>query len=261
MQRFYYLLKEKGPKAILTHWYHYRHALKKDSEKKVKFIVFGQGRTGSTLLTKLLNQHLNIFCDQEIFGQKTSPLFLYPCLFVESNSRKPITLPYHVYGFKVKVYQLYTDQKIKKVKNVLQRLHKKGWKFIFLYREDEMSHNVSSFKAFSLGRWYLDKNEIPQKVSNDKLYIDPIQFKKILLWRRKFSEMEKECLINMPHISVSYEKELLVSENHQSVCDKIFDYIGVDSFPVKANVSNMNTENLEDSIENYEELKLILNKI
>lgn len=254
MNRLLELIKKNGLKAVLTHWYHYRHLLKSQNSKQVKFIVFGQGRSGSTLLTKLLDQHPDIFCDQEIFGSKQSPIFLLPEKYIESNARKPSTSGKPIYGFKVKVYQLFSDQKIKNVKKLLERLHKKGWKFIFLYREDEMSHNVSSFKAFSMGKWFVEKEEIVKKAASEKLYVDPVQFEKSVLWRRKFSAMEKECLQNIPHISVSYERDLLKSENHQKICDSIFNFLGVESHVVSANVKKMNSSNLEDSISNYSEI-------
>ncbi|WMI68454.1 hypothetical protein [Mangrovimonas sp. YM274] len=261
MNRLLELIKKNGLKAVLTHWYHYRHLLKSQNSKQVKFIVFGQGRSGSTLLTKLLDQHPDIFCDQEIFGSKQSPIFLFPEKYIESNARKPSTSGKPIYGFKVKVYQLFSDQKIKNIKKLLDRLHKKGWKFIFLYREDEMAHNVSSFKAFSMGTWFVEKEEIVKKETSEKLYVDPVQFEKSVLWRRKFSAMEKACLQNIPHIPVSYEKDLLQLENHQEVCNRIFEYIGVKSYPVQASVKKMNETNLKSSIKNYAEIEAILNKL
>ncbi|MDH7911520.1 hypothetical protein [Winogradskyella sp. SYSU M77433] len=261
MRRLYYLIKENGLKSIFSQRYHYRHHKNPNTEKKVKFIVFGQGRTGSTLLTKLINQHPKIFCDQEIFGNKKSPIFLSPNKYIESNSRKPETKDVSIYGFKVKIYQLYTDQKISNVKGLLEDLHRKGWKFIFLHREDELAHNVSSFKAFSLGKWFVDKSEDIQNKKDKELYIDPTQFKKSVLWRRKFTNMEKECLENIPHIKVSYEKDLLVSENHQAVCDRIFSFLGVDSYSVKANIKKMNAPDLRNTIKNYDEIESLFQSL
>lgn len=255
MSRLIELIKKKGFKSVFSHWFYYRHLFNNNAEKQVKFIIFGQGRTGSSLLTRLIDQHPKVFCDREIFGQKSSPIFLFPAKYIESNSRKPETKPASIYGFKMKIYQLYTDQKIKNVKRLLKKLNNRGWKFIFLYREDEIAHNVSAFKAFSLGKWVVEKSDQDGKTQNDKLYIDPEQFKKSVLWRRKFSEMERACLIDIPHIEVSYEKDLIVSENHQNVCDRIFEFLGVESHTVKETLKKMNSANLEDSIKNYQEIK------
>lgn len=261
MKRLIELIKKNGVKSIFTHWYHYRHVFKFHNSKHVKFIVFGQGRSGSTLLTRLLDQHPDVFCDKELFGQKKLPLILFPDKYIENHSRKPGTKGKTVYGFKVKVYQLYSDQKIKNVQKLLERLNRRGWKFIFLYREDEMSHNLSAFKAFSMGTWYVEEGENIEEKSSGKLYIDPVQFEKSVLWRRKFAEMEKQCLQNIPHFAVSYEKDLLQSENHQKVCNSIFDFVGVKSHPVQASVKKMNSGNLSETIQNFTEIEEIYSRL
>ena len=77
-----------------------------------KFAIFGQGRTGSTLLVDLLNRHPKIACEEEIFNRRRHPFngkIWKPYWFlkgVEANYRDK------VFGFKVKIYQLTKHQQI-----------------------------------------------------------------------------------------------------------------------------------------------------
>lgn len=64
-----------------------------------KFILFGRGRTGSTLLTDPLNSSNEVACDKEIFNRPVA----FPQTYLKSREKlfhKPI------YGFKLLSYQL-----------------------------------------------------------------------------------------------------------------------------------------------------------
>src|SRR4051812_11468170 len=64
-----------------------------------RFVVFAQGRTGSTLLVDLLRSSPGVHCDEEILDR---PVRL-PHLWIASRrAARPGT----GYGFKVKIYQL-----------------------------------------------------------------------------------------------------------------------------------------------------------
>jgi hypothetical protein len=53
-----------------------------------KFIIYGSGRSGSTLLTSMLNTHSDIYCDAEILAKKYAPNIIFPNLYISSISKK-----------------------------------------------------------------------------------------------------------------------------------------------------------------------------
>ena len=64
-----------------------------------KFVLFGGGRNGSTLLVSLLNSHPDIYCDGEILvGKLRSPF--------KHIKRRMQSSPKSIYGFKLLSYQL-----------------------------------------------------------------------------------------------------------------------------------------------------------
>ena len=91
-----------------------------------KFIIFGQGRSGSTLLVDLLNSHPAIYCDDEILMYKV----IFPKTYVKARS---VSSKKHVYGFKVKIYQLW-HQNILDSHKFLFHFYKSGWKILYLKR-------------------------------------------------------------------------------------------------------------------------------
>ena len=110
-----------------------------------KFVIFGQGKSGSTLLTTLFNSHPEIHCDQEILFNPVK----FPKLFVRARCRAAVK---PVYGFKVKIYQLngmtWTSprQSISDPSTFLRYFQQRGWKIIYLRRENllrtEISNNI-----------------------------------------------------------------------------------------------------------------------
>ncbi|BAQ64670.1 hypothetical protein GM3709_1435 [Geminocystis sp. NIES-3709] len=67
-------------------------------------------------------------------------------------------------------------------------------------------------------------------------------------------QKEKELLQEIPHLEITYEDHLLPTEHHQETLNIIFEYLGVKCFPVTAKLTRISTDNLSDSIENYEEI-------
>jgi hypothetical protein len=68
-------------------------------ELKGLFVIFGQGRTGSTPLMRPLNSDPEIHCDGEILQRKV----LSPYHFVKAYRHRA---PHPFFGIKVKIYQL-----------------------------------------------------------------------------------------------------------------------------------------------------------
>lgn len=224
-----------------------RAFLQQNQTPKKKFVIFGQGRTGSTLLVDLLNNQPNINCEGEILNGRLYKKVLFPNLYVQGRCSK---FADKVYGFKVKIYQLTEQQQIDPKKFILNLYHQ-GWKIIHLKRNNILRNEISTMVASLRKQWFAT-SENPLK--NQKITIDCYQLLAGVERREIYQVKEQEILNKLDHITVVYEENLLRAENHQKTCDRIFHYLGLESLPVKTKLLKTTPNQLSDIIENYEEV-------
>ena len=221
-----------------------------------KFVIFAQGRTGSTLLVDLLNNHPNIKCDGEILNVAFTGKKFFPIFYVKSKAKASKA---EIYGFKVKLYQLYDDgRKLHQnvdPKKFITNLYKSGWKIIYLKRNNIFRQTISNFVAQSRERYHhTNKSEL----TLPKIKINPDKLLERIRGREKYLCDEKETLKTIPHLEISYEKDLL--KDRERTMDKIFKYLEIHPCPVKTTLVRTSKEELEDYIVNYKEIKDFLSK-
>lgn len=221
-------------------------------EKLEEWLVhLAQGRTGSDLSRSLLNSNPEIHCEAETLGDRV----LFPMAFTEGRCALS---PKNVYGFKVKTYQLTQDQQIRDPKQSMSDLYEQRWKIVHLKRRNLLRQAISGFVlahrkkpthritdgALRLGEIYVDCDELVSKIKEREFYMVE----------------EKEVLDSLPHMPVTYEDDLLRAENHQDTLDRIFDYLGVPSAPVKTDLAKITPAQLSDFVQNHEEVIRVISK-
>jgi LPS sulfotransferase NodH len=220
----------------------------------IKFVIFAQGRSGSTLLVKLLNNHPHIMCDGEILNVKRQRKKFFPLKFVKSKAR---ICKQNAYGFKVKIYQLYKDKSPSQnvdPKKFITDLYRSGWKIIYLKRNNIFRQAISSFVAISRDQYH----NRSKRLVLPKLNIDPNKLLRAMKNRERHLRGEAKILKNIPHIKIIYEKDLL--HDKKKALNKIFRYLKIPFYPVKTNLKRISKDRLQDYILNYEELKKELSK-
>ena len=221
--------------------------LQKNQIPEQKFVIFAYGRSGSTLLVKLLNNHQKIHCEEEILHSRFYGKMLFPSLYVQGRAVK---FSSKVYGFKVKIFQLAEEQNIDPEKFLLN-LYRDRWKIIYLKRNNILRSQISALLGISRNQMHATSKS---KLKNKKIIINCEQLLVGLQRREIYQIKEQEILKNLDHIKVIYEEDLLLTENHQKTSDRIFNYLGLDSVPVKTNLVKTTSNQLSDVIENYEEV-------
>ncbi len=235
--------------GLKVHLYFSRH-------NTTKFVIFAQGRTGSTLLVDLLNNHPDIKCEGELLNVRWSGKRIFPTFYVKNKAK---TSKEKFYGFKVKLYQLY-DNGNKLHQNVdpkefLINLYKSGWKIIYLERNNIFRQALSNFIAESKGKYHhRNKNEL----ATPKIKINPGKLLKSIRAREKYLCDEKEILKTIPHLKISYETDLL--KNYEKAVDKVFEFLGASPCIVKTSLLRTSKDELQDYILNYKEIKDYLSK-
>lgn len=105
-----------------------------------------------------------------------------------------------------------------------------GWKIINLKRNNLLRNEISALVAYSRDQWHTTSESSLKK---KKITIDCNLLLEGIERREIYQIKEQEILKNIDHIKIIYEEDLLQVENHQKTCDRIFNYLGLDSVPVK----------------------------
>ncbi len=224
---------------------------------KTKFIIFGQSRSGSTLLLDLITKHPGIRCDNEIFNKRLLfPGFRPLQYFFRSYPQFYLNYKLHsvsnpVYGFKLFFFQVHHPEKC------LRHLASRDWKMIHIHREDILQQSLSNIIALTTEHWHRKTGEDP---GLDSIRVEPERLLRVLRNRTRWHEKEKHLIRNYPHRTVVYENDLMKQENWQSTADKIFDYLNICKVSVDSELKPTYQKPYQELISNYDELTSAVKK-
>lgn len=245
-----YSFLQKLKRRFIEFQYYVKASIDTSNLPQQKFVIYGQGRTGSELLCKLLDLNPDIQCDTEILFHH----LFFPQLLIKG---KLAACHQNTYGFKVKIYQL-QDIQNQDPEKFLQQLLADGWKIIYLKRENLLRHGLSLITARQRKKFHVPAGN--NKVIKQKVKVDCNLLLAQIKDREEYQQADEKLLSNLPHLTIVYEQDLLNEENHQSTVDKICDYLGITSVAVKAPFARLTPDNLADLIENHQEVIEMLNQ-
>ncbi|MDJ0617986.1 MAG: hypothetical protein QNJ63_14785 [Calothrix sp. MO_192.B10] len=213
---------------------------------QVRLLIFGQGRTGSTLLESLLCSTGYFRRNGELLNTSKGEI-LYPLQYIRGLSKRKA---HENFIFHVKIYQLTQDRKHPIDPAVfLNALYEDGWKIIYLRRRNKIKHALSNVVAEYTGNYHKfsdDKNELNVVVNCDN-FVERVN------QRFRFEDAEKEALGNIKYHEVVYEDDLDKADTHQKTVDRILDYISLEHRVTTTKHKKVNTQSLQDLISNYDE--------
>ncbi len=237
-----------------------------------KFVILTLPRTGSTLLSKSLNKHPEIFCDDEIFHfsfrdyfspnqfrflklrflpKKINYIINYPATYLRLNGflNKYFTNKhgenFKARGFKLMHYQTFY------MPGLIDYLKKNDVKIILLLRENIFRNALSDMRARATGVYH-NQNENEEVISAlPKLKVDTTALKSkmehIVEQNKKLEEIAQE----MNYIKIRYED----FADWNNTMNKIFDFLNVAHYDVSAGAKKLNPDKAEDMIANFNEVK------
>ena len=219
-----------------------------------KFFILTKSRSGSTLLTDLLNCHPNIYCDTEILNISTHGKLFHPASFIEACSREYTLGPVNTYGFKFFIYHLTEDYQIAEPIRFLKQLTKRGWKCIFLERENIVLEAFSLYEAHMRKRYHLADS--PEAKERGPITIDLDNFLKLLHRRMGYRKLEQELLqIFPPQLHLTYERDLLSQAAQQNTCSQVFRILGLPDKSISTQMKKINAQPMSVMVKNFQELK------
>ena len=170
-----------------------------------QFVIYGQSRSGSTLLVDLLNRHPAIHCDEELFNKESgyfenvgrlrlSQYFPFPFIYLMKRRA-----PRDVYGFKLLFYQ------IRFTRPVVRALHLSGWRFIHLRRRNLVRQSLSKLIANRTQRWQRYEGD---SAPDHRVTVGVDQLDRELRVREAWTRSELDCIAGIPHLDLCYETDL-----------------------------------------------------
>jgi LPS sulfotransferase NodH len=217
---------------------------------KKKFVIFGQGRTGSTLLVDLLNAAEDTFSDREIFNifHFTGEKIKNPKVYVKGRSKR---FTGKVYGFKVKIYQLKHDHNVASVREFLLDLVAQGYQIIYLSRDNVLQHAYSNVKRSLTGVTHIRG----VKNARGKITLSLSELMGEIKARLAYKKEELEVLKGLDYHHVIYERDLLEQHLHLHTVNAVRKYLQLDPISeVKSKYQKITDKSLADEITNYDEV-------
>lgn len=217
-----------------------------------KFVIYGQSRSGSTLLVDLINTHPDVHCDGELFN-KDARRFGNDALLMVA---KMFPIPYlsylrrrvarKAYGFKLLFYQL------PRARLTMRVMALTGWKFVHVYRRNIARQSLSNIVAERTQRWHRRGDDPPRadliRVAVDQLHTE-------IAVRNRWRSREVDLIEHINHLDVCYEDHLEHERDWPSTAEKLTTFLGLSPFePGTISLKKTADRGYEELVENYAEL-------
>ena len=209
------------------------------------FVVFGQGRTGSTHLCSLLDSHPDVGCEREILKDKVDNVFRF---LLEKERASPFHL---AWGFKVKPYQLTWTHNMAP-RYFLETVHSFGWRIIHLHRRDRFRHALSKIVLDIRAGMGLGSQAKEEGQFIPPIYVDPVELFRRMYEREAILSQELQDLADIPHLSIAHEDMV---ENPQREALIAFEYLGLPAHHATSPYKKVTPKNWEEQVLNSFEIK------
>jgi LPS sulfotransferase NodH len=213
---------------------------------RAKFVLFAQGRTGSTLLGDLLRSHPEVYFADEILAEPVRSTRYVAERMRWRHAR-------HAVGFHVKIYQLSDVQGVTDAGSWLQGMHRHGWRLITLRRQNLLRQVLSNMTAQLTNR-YEDRSGDGEFV-RVRPHINPDELLHWMGLRAAAGRDEAAALDGVPHLALSYEQDLQDASTWESTMKRVFGHLDLAPVPVVTNLRRQNEGELPSLIANYDEVK------
>lgn len=210
-----------------------------------RFVLFGRGRSGSTLLVQMLDANPAIGCLDEVLRFRT----LRPVAMVDrelGRLQKPIR------GFKLLSYQVRTLHNQKQGAALYDWMTEPSVKVFHLQRDNILRHALSNIYAETRATYHSTDKRAGQ---TDKITISPEQ---LFSWMRgslDLLEWEKQYLGKMEREVIVYERDLATPERQRATLERVSRALGVPPVASEAPLRKVTPREYGAFIENWADLR------
>lgn len=222
---------------------------KPKTRPKEKFVIFGTGRSGSTLLVSLLNSNSNVFCDNEIYHRRV----FFPGLYRNARS---LLGNKEIYGFKCLTYHIGKILKVKREEqsDFLRKLSDEGYRIIYLQRENAVRQALSNLYARHRNQFH-SNSTVMTKNEDKKMTVDLSEFNDWVEGLQRQSKREESLLDGIPHLKLFYERDLADPASHVETLKKLSEYLSVTFELPETELQKVTPKKLSTFIKNHQEVE------
>jgi LPS sulfotransferase NodH len=241
------------------------------NNKQLKdFFILTAPRSGSTVLTRTLDQHPQIFCAGELFHPSDKiyhPEWHFPFIGVKKKkgfSRQIFSVTNYIKGytsgvsFIKKFYNTRNEKAIRGFKlmnghtkdfpTIWNYLKGQDLKIIVLIRKNTFREALSSFRARKIGVFHSAEDS---SLADKKINVDAALLKK------RVDELEA---INANLLQLSEGKDRIIItyeefEEWQTMLDKVFDFLNVEKIEMQPELRKISAANWRNGVENYQQVE------
>ena len=228
-------------RTVTKYWYRKKKDL-------VRFVIFGQGRSGSTLLDSLLDSHSEVSSCDELLRMRSR----FPWSHLEWSERKASATK-KAFGFHLKPWHVTRVQELD-LDEFTDELIKRDFRFVHLKRENWFLKSLSQVK---LHMYRVVHARTDSQVPDKGLFVDPELL--VFLIKEKQEQDETESIVTSklsyrPE-EVIYERDLLTPEQQQATASRIFAFLGLSDAKVSTPLRKVSPKDWRLGVSNAEEIE------
>jgi LPS sulfotransferase NodH len=240
---------------------------------KKDFFILTAPRSGSTVLTRTLDQHPQIFCAGELFHPSDKiyhPEWHFPFIGTKKKkgiSRKIFAVTNSIKGYfsgvsHIKKFYRTRDKKeirgfklmighIKDFPTVFKYLRQNDLKILVLIRKNTFREALSSFRARKIGVFHATEEHT---LSEKKVNVNADRLKK------RVDELEaiNDAILRLSEAAnrlvITYEE----FENWQQMLNKVFNFLDVQQIEMQPELRKTSAANWREGVENYEDVERVM---
>lgn len=211
-----------------------------------RFVIFGRGRSGSTLLVSLLNSHSRISCLGELLRSRM--------LFPEAHRDRMLGMASDKThrGFKLLTYQITQVMRHRADSGYLRRMADDGFRVIYVHRDNYLRLAVSNMYARMVGRFH-SRGAAGGK-TDERLEFPPGELIDWMSGAERRTDDEMRLLEQVPHVDVEYATDLEPPDARAATVERICAMLGVEPEPLETDLKRNTPRSLRDLIANYDEV-------
>jgi LPS sulfotransferase NodH len=238
------------------------------------FFILTAPRSGSTVLVRTLDQHLQIFCAGEIFHPADKIYHAewhFPFWGTKKKkgfSRKIFAIANYVNGyfFAVKhIKKFYAAKEgnesvrgfklmighVKDFPTVLNYLRQNDFKIIVLTRRNTFREALSSFRARQTGVFH---TQTDADILEKKVYVNPSLLKKRVDELEAINRSIRQLSEGMRRIVIEYED----FNDWQGTLNKLFSFLNVERIEMDPVLTKTSSDDWRRDVENFGEIEIAL---
>lgn len=243
--KYYLRMYTAAPRHLLSVA---KYKITKPSLPKNRFIIFGEGRCGSTALVSRLGSLEGVHCDNEVLAYKVP----FPYAHVLDRCSRSTQ---DIYGCKILAFHIRDKQPLKDRDGFVRKLYEDGFKIIHLRRENLIHHAMSNIRANQFG-YHQQVAKKRKKTGKVVVNID-----ELMGWMKRTESLyayEDVLLKEVPHLTLTYENNIASEEKQQKTMVDVCQFLGIPYAAGECAYMKISPKSLADSIENYEEIATAL---